>query len=587
MNSIMELQQLIDALKSNVQKDDVDLFQNQLLNIKDQFQDNAPVASIIKMLQSIGKYLASQQENAHKDAVLALEFIAMQLEKIIQYPDTKRGPVDEILSNCVRHFSDLKKTITSGPEISDIEIQDLKSVIFAIDWEISDTTLQSLNEVVTRLMVKFKYHKIPYTFLKIINNVGQYIASKKADAHVDSIPFLHSVFDHFEEIVQNQGMPLDEKKELLKGDIIRFQKFGQKPASPNKISPRDEDEDEDEDNFVQPALSHIVSSPIQVSDDIPALSLISEDESQLVEKSQASEVITPALVGKKEIPPEPRDVMDDLFTVKKTSADDLLDAIHLGNDNAMAELSNADSEAQGVKKITPRRMDNEPIPEIGNRLDKFFNLEDSPEDENEDGVALPEVEQIPGPADSDEGSVPFHMKNGFEDDNGVALSEEEQTLDSDNSDEGIIPFQYEDEMIEDVSGHIDSSQGVMERLKNTLKNPINCLEDERVQKVNEDLSLLETLWEGDLDKLFLLDTISCLVQFINQPSEPELTAIEATALESTIPGPTDPEPIDPEPIDPEPIDPDGMAMETPPPTPPVSEDSPKGVWQRIKSIFLN
>ena len=588
MNSTMELQPLIDALKSKVQKNDVEIFQKKLFNIQKQFQDTAPVVSIIKMLQSIGKYLVSHQEHAHKDAVLVLDLIFTQLTKVIQAPDIKKKEMDEILSDCAQHFNGLKKTIAAGPKVSNKEMQDLKSVIFAIDWEISDATLKGLSVVVTRLMVKFKSHKIHYTFLKIINNVGQYIASKKADAHVDSIPFLCAVFEHFEKVVQTPEMPLNEKKELLKRDLITFQKFNKGPASPAKKSSMAGDGSEDDS--VQPALSHVASSPTQESHNIPELSVLSDNKPQLADKSKATEVITPALVGGKKAISEPRDVMDDLFTVKKTSADELLDAIHLRkNENAMAELSDDAPEDEGIKKIIPQRMDNEPIPEIGNRLDTFFNLDSS------------------GDEDGDE--------------DGVVLSQEEKGLDPPDSDEGIVPFQYEDEITEDFSKY-DPSQEILERLKNTLNDPGNYQDHDTLQKVKEDIAHLGTLWKSDPDKILLLETISCLVQFIHKPADTEPAVQKSTTQEPAVQEPTAQEPAVQEPTTQEPAvqepptqepavqestarepavkeataqettvqettdselpDFDEMAPETSP-----SEDPPKGLWQRIKSVFSN
>ncbi|SMC69099.1 hypothetical protein SAMN02746065_10780 [Desulfocicer vacuolatum DSM 3385] len=577
MNSTMDLEQVIGALKSNVQKNEIDLFQKQLLNFKDQFQGNTRVASIIKMMQSIGKYIAARKDSAHKDALPVLDFITGQLEKISQNPNLKKEQADEILSRCAQHFNRLKKSIADGPGVSNKEIQDLKSVIFAIDWEISPSTLKGLNDVVTRLMVKFKSHKIHYTFLKIINNVGQYIAREKAHAHTDSIPFLHSVFEHFEKVVQTPEMPLNEKKTLLKKDMIRFKSFSRTTEQPDhQISPRSGDGEQEES--IQPALFHLGSSPSQSSDDIPELNLLSENESRLTAKKAAPAPLTSALADKEKMPSTPRDVMDDLFTVKKTSADDLLDAIHLGNghESEIAAQLDADAEIEGVKKIIPRRLDNEPIPEIGSRLDQFFNLEDDSEVET------------PG-----------------------ALSDREKVLEND-PEEGIVPFQYEDEISEAIPRDMGSSQGAMDDLINILKEPGNCLDHEVVKKINEEIHKLETLWENDSDKLLLLKSISCLVQFINESNAPEPFPMEPTddaamASESdhgkltdsglidvksaaseitgtediTIPGPDDSQTTTSGATDS-----DGTAMETPSPVSPVSQGASKGIWQKIKSVFI-
>lgn len=541
MNFLTELKLSIESINKNITDDNIAALQNEISKIGKQYKDNH-VTSILKMMQSLGKYLGSKKDNINADSIPVLNSIAEKLDKIISEPGLEKEELNGILKEELKKYKALKNKIASRPEIKDSDINDLKSVILAIDWEISETTLQNFEKVVTNQLLKFKNYKIHYTFLKLIHSTGRYIGTQKVNAHTDAISFLHSVFKNFEQIAQSSDMAFSDKKALLENDIKRFHEFKLKIAQKKNTSilsveiPEEDIPGEDipdEDDFVQPALSHVKAKEgLEAEDDIaPLTTLLEPDEYKTGEyksgnnRPQADHK-TPATGAK--------DVMDDLFNIKESPADELLDAIHLmdvgGNnqDQALDMLDQTmDSQSDGIKNFTPRRMDNDPIPEIGTRLDDFFSL-------------APSDNQI---------SVEDHF-----DPMTVPEKEEEDLLD------GIIPFQDEDESpYENPDDNPAQKDGleIITQLRTKIETKAWLKDESSMSSIIHDISHLEKQWSHDSEKKALLEIITSMTSLMKNQSE----TIQKHDISMT-------------------DDPDNEILN-------AIEKKSLGIWGRIKGMFIS
>ncbi|NOX33813.1 MAG: hypothetical protein GXP56_08745 [Deltaproteobacteria bacterium] len=535
MNSLTELKKIIQSMNENITDDGIYAFQNELLKLLQYYENNKAVASFLKMMQSLGKYLGSKKSNAHKDSIPVLNSIFKNLEKFIDDPELEQSKVNMALSCEIQKYKSLKNKIASKPVINKTDLDKLKAVILAIDWEISNTTLQNFEEVVTRLLLKLKNYKIHHAFLKIIHSTGRYIGIQKANAHTDSISFLRLVFENYEHMINSPDMNFKEKKQVLEKNINRFHEFKLKISSKkNKIHPQ---EIIPEDEPVKPALSHVKPAGMHRKVDIvPLTALTEKEDSSLAGNIPDPDIIMPALAGKKRSSAGKKDIMDDLFCVKESPADELLDAIHLmdiqdnSQDQDLNMLDRAeDSQSSGIKNFTPERMDNDPIPEIGSRLDEFFSLDDSP------------------------GSVvATREKTGLKVEK-PALKEENK--EDDDRKEGLVPFQYEDESFEEPKDKKYSSEtlpestglDILNRLKSSFETAQWPLGKSLLSSISKDISSLENLWENDPDK-------TCLLQIIESSINLFKTCPQNTYLENQ-----------------------GISD--------APQKKPAGIWDKIKGIF--
>jgi hypothetical protein len=541
LNSLTELKKIIQSLNENITDEDIGAFQKQVSQLELQYETTPIVPSFLKMTQSLGKYLGSKKNNAHTDSIPVLNSIIEQLDKIITNPDLEKDETNRILSKELQKYKSLQNKIASGPAVTDNDLNDLKEVILAIDWEISETNLKNFEKIVTHLLSKLKNYKIQHTFLKIIHTTGRYIGIQKANAPADSISFLRSVFENFEKIVHTPGMALKDKKHLLETDIQRFHEFKHKFSRKKDPIPLTADSSEDE--FIQPALSHIKPTGIPASDDniIPLITLPEQDENLPAENRPDPDTLAPALAGKKISVAGSRDVMDDLFSIKESPADELLDAIHLldvnesNPDQALNMIEQtSDPQSDGIKNFTPRKMNTEPIPEIGSRLDEFFSL-DIPED---NGVA---------PNDQEDQTI------------------ELSTIEDEESADGIVPFQYEDDSFEEHPHKTDTNtplnhgpdSEILTRLKSVIETPEWLRDESAMVSIKQDLSYLENRWQSNTEKTCLVQMVASLVTLLKNQGETDQLKNETKANASN----------------------KGVSDR--------SRKKPKGIWGKFKGMFTS
>lgn len=108
----------------------------------------------------------------------------------------------------------------SSPKAS--PLMELDAIVLSLDWEITDENLDKLLEEIERLKTIYKKSRLPYMFLQLHGSVGKYIASKKVDAHPDSIKLLHSVHAGLERVLMNTDMDETEKKKILSEEVKKF-----------------------------------------------------------------------------------------------------------------------------------------------------------------------------------------------------------------------------------------------------------------------------------------------------------------------------------------------------------------------------
>jgi hypothetical protein len=110
----------------------------------------------------------------------------------------------------------------------DSPIHNLKALVFAIDWEITDESMVSFLKEIKRLQQKYQNDKVLSLFLKLHESIGKYIKARKAKAHPDSFKFVASVYKNFEKALLTPGISEIQKKKLLSSEVNKFKEFKQR-----------------------------------------------------------------------------------------------------------------------------------------------------------------------------------------------------------------------------------------------------------------------------------------------------------------------------------------------------------------------
>ncbi|MCP4295287.1 MAG: hypothetical protein GY786_06750, partial [Proteobacteria bacterium] len=236
------------------------------------------------------------------------------------------------------------------------------------------------------------------------------------------------------------------------------------------------------------------------------------------ENDYNAESVQPALAGKGNPQPGNRDVMGDLFNLKDSPADELLDAIHLMDvhgsnpDQAAQMLDRMEDDGNvGVTKFTPERIDNEPISEIGDRLDEFFSLEDTPT-----------------------------SSQGNEAESEQVGNDNSQTIEIEHDDDGIVPFDFEeDDHSEDISSASDNQKEsqdidltILNRLKANITSSHWLTEESSFLSIKNDISLLEKRSASELQNQQLFEVVNSILDAALSQSKPDQNNSDRTGQEN-------------------------------------------------------
>lgn len=527
MNSLKEIQNL-ELLKNKINQINLDTvdeitcrrIESIAADIKNKCQD--PKAEpFFKMITSLAKYIGSNKACADSESLPLLKALCPALDSFLKTGDDNRRK--KILSSQIEKYRILRERILNTPVISQDDLDELKAAILAIDWEISETTLSNSTKIIEKLLTRLNSNKIYYAFLKIINSLIGYIGSRKAESHIDSIPFLNSVFEDFKNLIETPAMGYEDKKNLIEKNIKKFQDFktkisaAEQPAhdymkGPERKKPAEEYPDDDFDT-IEPALSRFgESSASRGTGSDTLVTLAKEDETPVVLKAETKESQPDQTSA--------QNIMDDLFSVKESPADELLDAIHLANvhgDNpaqAMKMLDQTENipSSGSVQNLTPTDKDNVPIPEIENRLDEFFNLErkqqpvmENEQNESRASASVQENEAADSIADT-QGYV-----------------EEEILPASDMEIEGISTFQEDGEYLDQIAEQISENLKTLNRLQeffSRLNDKTDISDSRDFKSAHKDIDAFEEKYEHDPEKACLIKIVKTSLNFIETLDQP-------------------------------------------------------------------
>ncbi len=508
MNPVTRLSQIIESMKTAVTEETYGQFSRTLSRIGTENKTIPAVVKLVNMMHSAGQYLGIEESEAKKQIIDLLLTLSNGLAEVIKDPSLAADPTGHPLAECQKAFGRFRKQFDLGLLVNSEEMERLKAVILSVDWEISDETLTGFDKETSALMRRLRFHKTLYPFLKIINSLGRYLASKKAAAHKDTVSFLQSVFEHFEQVALDSELSFQDKKRLIEQDVAGFNAFKKKISSPQPSH----------EVALRPALSHVKAPKLRNAHTLTPLGSSADPEPALASVQPLKDAGSVASVPKA----QDRDVMGDLFNPKESDADRLMDRIHMslvtGQDSA-GSGSDAD-DPEGFENLVPHRMDQDPIPEISSRLDEFFNLEPSMvqpvalETEVEAEAEF-EIQADDSGEDFDE-TMPL-----FEGEEEEAPPEKLILLDPDETPEPFSdPVLFEPpapapltvEKLELFEPGDDPVDAAMDRLRNLLD--ASDLDSNALAGARNDLSQLRSLWREDPDKCLLIDLAARLIESV-------------------------------------------------------------------------
>jgi hypothetical protein len=109
-------------------------------------------------------------------------------------------------------------------------LRTLKTIIWSLEWEISDPILMMLHTELGVLMKYYQQDKTVIKFLQLMEAVGKYVKKRRGKSHPESVNLLRGFFIELERLIFILGISESERTASLKQQIRKFNALKKKLA---------------------------------------------------------------------------------------------------------------------------------------------------------------------------------------------------------------------------------------------------------------------------------------------------------------------------------------------------------------------
>jgi len=164
------------------------------------------------------------------------EEVSSRLDELFGGGGDDEAPMPDASDMSAKESSKEEATNIEGPRAQAksgeaTPIDNLKALVFSIDWEITDKTMDEFLQEVRHLKVKYQDDRIYLLFLKLHESLGKYIKARKARAHPDAIKLVTSVYKKFQKALLSPELSEAEKKKIIAGEVKKYKRFKQRILS--------------------------------------------------------------------------------------------------------------------------------------------------------------------------------------------------------------------------------------------------------------------------------------------------------------------------------------------------------------------
>ncbi len=137
--------------------------------------------------------------------------------------DNFRSQVEDRLDHLFRE--DAPEAAEEQVGLVEHPLINLKAVLLSIDWEITDSTMDSLLNEIKNVEYVYSEDKIILTFLQLLGSIGRYVKANKGRALPQATRVINSVYEALEKVALTEGMSRPEKEKMLLKEVGKFKKL--------------------------------------------------------------------------------------------------------------------------------------------------------------------------------------------------------------------------------------------------------------------------------------------------------------------------------------------------------------------------
>lgn len=115
--------------------------------------------------------------------------------------------------------------LVSSGSVPNSLLNDIRSIIQSLKWELSNATLDQLDDEISKLRELNEGNSSVLGFLQILQFLGRYIRVKGPDFNRTALALLLSVYDNLEDVILSEDMTAEHKHTIFLEDIRKYQEW--------------------------------------------------------------------------------------------------------------------------------------------------------------------------------------------------------------------------------------------------------------------------------------------------------------------------------------------------------------------------
>jgi hypothetical protein len=136
-----------------------------------------------------------------------------------------KSQVEGRLNDLFREDEGLMEPTASLPRVGDHPLKALKARLLSVEWEITDSSMESLLGELKTLEDFYRDDKIILTFLRLLGPTARYVKVRKGDSHPHATGLLGSIYHGLERVALSEDMSRKEKEKILLQEVEKFKKL--------------------------------------------------------------------------------------------------------------------------------------------------------------------------------------------------------------------------------------------------------------------------------------------------------------------------------------------------------------------------
>lgn len=136
-----------------------------------------------------------------------------------------KSEIENRLEDLFQEDEESAESVDRFGGVGDHPLKALKAMVLSVEWEITDSSMESLIKELNSLQDFYGEDRIILSFLRLLGSISTYIKVRKGKSHPNAMGLLTSIYEGLEKVALSEGMNRQEREKILLQEVEKFKKL--------------------------------------------------------------------------------------------------------------------------------------------------------------------------------------------------------------------------------------------------------------------------------------------------------------------------------------------------------------------------